>query len=215
MTLGERLTCKRKEKGLSQEEVANTLNVTRQTVSKWELDQSLPDFDKIIPICKLYDITSDELLTGKCSKEKDSETVDVDTIDPKEEKEKQSKRAGGLFVGIFLYFLAIAWIMTSIEVFNVNEVLAAAVFILICGLATCLIVFTQIAYKKKVPEKEEKENKLYKMIDDIVGIAILIIYLVISFTTGYWHITWIIWIVYPLIMAIVKLIISLGGDKND
>lgn len=213
MTLGERLTCKRKEKGLSQEEVANTLNVTRQTVSKWELDQSLPDFDKIIPICKLYDITSDELLTGKCNKEK--EIVETDTIDPKEENEKRNKRAGGLFIGIFLYFLAIAWIMTSIEVFKVHEVIAAAVFILICGLATCLIVFTQIVYKKKVTEKEEKEDKLYKMIDDIVGIAILIIYLVISFTTGSWYITWIIWIAYPLIMAIVKLIISLGGDKND
>ena len=64
MTLGERLTCLRKQKNLSQEEVANQLNVSRQTVSKWELDQSLPDFDKIMPICNLYEISSEELLTG-------------------------------------------------------------------------------------------------------------------------------------------------------
>ena len=58
MTLGERLTELRKKKNLSQEEVAEKLNVTRQTVSKWELDQSTPDFDKIVPICKLYNISS-------------------------------------------------------------------------------------------------------------------------------------------------------------
>ena len=213
MTLGERLTCRRKEKGLSQEEVANTLNVTRQTVSKWELDQSLPDFDKIIPICKLYDITSDELLTGKCSKEK--ETVEVDTIDPVEEKENRTKRAGGLFVGILLYFVALVWIIISTETFNLNDGIAAGIFMLICGLATCLIVYTQIVYKKPATKKEEKEKKLYNLIDSIVSILTLVSYLLISFLTGAWYITWIIWIVYALIMAIVKLILSLRGDKND
>ena len=213
MTLGERLTCRRKEKGLSQEEVANTLNVTRQTVSKWELDQSLPDFDKIIPICKLYDITSDELLTGKCSKER--EKVEVDTIDPVEEKENRTKRAGGLFVGILLYFIAIVWIIISTETFNLNDGVAAGIFMLICGLATCLIVYTQIVYRKNETKKEEKENKLYNLINDVVAILTLVIYLIISFLTGAWHITWIVWVVYGLIMAIVKLILSLRGDNND
>ena len=53
MSLGERLLDLRKKKGLSQEEIAGLLDVSRQTVSKWETDQSTPDFDKIIPICKL------------------------------------------------------------------------------------------------------------------------------------------------------------------
>ena len=65
MNLGERLLNLRKAKHLSQEEVADKLNVTRQTVSKWETDQSTPDFDKIAPLCKLYGITADELLTGE------------------------------------------------------------------------------------------------------------------------------------------------------
>ena len=56
MSLGERLLDLRKKKGLSQEEIAGLLDVSRQTVSKWETDQSTPDFDKIIPICKLYEI---------------------------------------------------------------------------------------------------------------------------------------------------------------
>ena len=65
MDIGEKLFELRKGKGLSQEEVAEKLNVTRQTVSKWETNQSTPDFDKIMPICELYGITTEELLTGK------------------------------------------------------------------------------------------------------------------------------------------------------
>lgn len=65
MTLGERLYELRKAKRLSQESAADILGVTRQTVSKWETNQTTPDFDKILPICNLYGITTDELLTGE------------------------------------------------------------------------------------------------------------------------------------------------------
>ena len=68
MMIGERLLNLRKEKHLSQEEVAERLNVTRQTISKWETDGSTPDFDKIVPLCELYGITADELLTGTSHK---------------------------------------------------------------------------------------------------------------------------------------------------
>ena len=64
MNIGEKLFELRKAKNLSQEEVADKLNVTRQTVSKWETNQSTPDFDKIIPICELFKISTDELLRG-------------------------------------------------------------------------------------------------------------------------------------------------------
>ena len=70
MDIGEKLFELRKGKGLSQEEVAEKLNVTRQTVSKWETNQSTPDFDKIMPICELYGITTEELLTGEKPEEK-------------------------------------------------------------------------------------------------------------------------------------------------
>lgn len=65
MSLGERLLDLRKKKGLSQEEIAGLLDVSRQTISKWETDQSTPDFDKIIPICNLYEIDANELLQVK------------------------------------------------------------------------------------------------------------------------------------------------------
>lgn len=54
MNLGQRLIELRKAKHLSQEEVAEKLNVTRQTISKWETNQSSPEFDKILPLCELF-----------------------------------------------------------------------------------------------------------------------------------------------------------------
>ena len=211
MTLGERLMNLRKEKHLSQEEVANILNVTRQTVSKWELDQSLPDFDKIMPLCKLYEISSDELLTGnKTDKEVSEYTSEID-----DDQENKEKRAGGLFVGILFYVVALAWIMTSVAALKFNAVISAAIFLIICGLATCIIVYTQIVYKKKPTKKEVEEKKLYKQIVDICSVATLIVYLVVSFVTMAWHITWIIWIVYALITKIIKLGLSLKGDKDE
>lgn len=65
MSIAERLYKLRKEKGLSQEDLANEIGVSRQTISKWETGESTPDFDKIIPLCNFYGITSDELLSGK------------------------------------------------------------------------------------------------------------------------------------------------------
>lgn len=68
MELGEKLLELRRKKGMSQEQVANVLNVSRQTVSKWETGQSYPDFDKLVPLSELYQISLDELAGKELSK---------------------------------------------------------------------------------------------------------------------------------------------------
>ena len=64
MNFNEKLMDLRKQKGWSQEELGNRLNVTRQTVSKWELAQTTPEMDKLIEISQLFDISLDELLNN-------------------------------------------------------------------------------------------------------------------------------------------------------
>ena len=202
MNIGEKLYELRKGKNLSQEEVADKLNVTRQTISKWETNQSTPDFDKIKPLCELYEITADELLTGE---RKIKEPTIVDT---------KEKRAKGIALGVLGYFIAVVWIMISIPVLLINPIVAAGIFILICGIATFTIIYTCMTYKSN-KEKPEEKNSLIKRINKIIEIICVVVYLLVSFTTGAWHITWIIFIICGLLEEIVKLIFELKGEKNE
>ncbi len=65
MDFNNRLYQLRKQKGLSQEELANRLNVSRQTVSKWEVGDSTPDMEKLIAMSDLFDVSLDKLVMGK------------------------------------------------------------------------------------------------------------------------------------------------------
>ena len=68
MTLGEKLFHLRTTANLSQEQLAEKISVSRQSVSKWEIDQALPQIDKVLQLCSVFGISADELL-------KDSITV--------------------------------------------------------------------------------------------------------------------------------------------
>ena len=62
MTIGEKIVHLRMSNSISQEKLARMLGVTRQSVSKWESDESLPQIDNIVELCKIFKITADELL---------------------------------------------------------------------------------------------------------------------------------------------------------
>lgn len=73
MTFGEKLQKCRKEAGLSQEELAEQLNVSRQAVSKWERDSGYPETEKLIRMSKLFHVTLDYLLLEEVQEETDPE----------------------------------------------------------------------------------------------------------------------------------------------
>ena len=147
MSLGERLYELRKKKGLSQEEVAEKLNVTRQSVSKWETDESKPDFDKIVPICELYEISTNELLNGT-QEEKEEKEVKIINNDNKK------KRAIFISIAIFLYFAALIWMVVAETSTSLNDGIIVGGFFLLCALATCLLVYQGIVlnnyYRKSI-----------------------------------------------------------------
>lgn len=64
MSIGDRIQSLRKSKGISQEELADKIGVSRQAVSKWESEQSTPDIDKIILLSEYFETTTDYLLKG-------------------------------------------------------------------------------------------------------------------------------------------------------
>ena len=84
MGIGQNLMTARKKKGLSQEDVANTLGVSRQSVSLWECDQTIPSLDNLISLSKLYN-TSIDILTGQKPFEDDNYSF----LNSNEDKELQ------------------------------------------------------------------------------------------------------------------------------
>ncbi len=79
MKFNERLMALRKKQGLSQEELGFELGVPRQTVSKWELGQSYPDFQRLVLLADYFGISLDELVHG----------LDVGDVRALNESEKQ------------------------------------------------------------------------------------------------------------------------------
>lgn len=100
----------RKQKGHSQEELAGKLNVSRQTLSKWELGESTPDMEKLILICDYFDISMDELVLGKEIEKKIVKqendivkilTEKILTDDNKKKTKKKLKLVGIIFAIVF------------------------------------------------------------------------------------------------------------------
>ncbi|MDE6701548.1 MAG: helix-turn-helix domain-containing protein [Acetatifactor sp.] len=90
MTVGEKITKLRKEENLTQEQFAEILKVSRQSVSKWERDDAYPDTEKLIRISKLFDCSLDYLLKDEL------EQMDVNLAAAKDEAEYDKMRAAVL-----------------------------------------------------------------------------------------------------------------------
>ena len=86
MSLGETLFTLRKKKGLSQEQAAEFLHVTRQTISKWETGQTTPEFNKLAPLSRLYGISMDDLVKhavsekDRCSEDQQQASEPADSL---------------------------------------------------------------------------------------------------------------------------------------
>lgn len=73
MTIGQKITQLRASADISQEQLSETLGVSRQSVSKWETDQALPQIDKVLQLAELFNISTDELLRDKLELKADGE----------------------------------------------------------------------------------------------------------------------------------------------
>lgn len=204
MSIGEKIFQYRKEKKITQEELADKLNVTRQTISKWETEESLPDLDKIAPLCELFGISADELLTDK----------KVVKESPKEEPNKL--RALIISISVAIYFLSVIWIIFASEVLNLPDGIFVSVFLLLCTAATVLLVYHFTLHSKKNEEvKVEKQIGIKENIIGILAILFTIGYFVLSYVTMAWHLTWMLWLVFAIVKMIVELIFQIVGERHE
>lgn len=164
MKFNEKLIKLRKENGMSQEQLGFELNVTRQTVSKWELGISTPEMDKLIEISKLFGVSVDELVNEGNSENmsgnyqtNNNDYVGVDSkYIPKNasnnntnynpEKEKEIKKRKRFTNGYFAFFGIL--IVMTIMIFVISA-------------------FMMFKHSKKMDEsKNEADSRMEEMQED-------------------------------------------------
>ena len=150
MKLAEKLFELRKEKGWSQEKLAEQINVSRQSISKWESGQVLPEIEKIIELSKIFQVTTDYLLLDENS-EKGSTAVILEEDKGKYYKEVKSF---GLWQVIYIFVLALA-----IYLFLAGSSLPAE-FTAWIWLTFVLLIASAVAINKALKTKELHLDKI-------------------------------------------------------
>lgn len=114
MDFSEKLCTLRKGKNLTQEQLAEQLNVSRQSISKWEAGQAIPELDKIVAISSIFDVSTDYLLKAS---EIDELTVKADILEKqqqqilfREQRRENIRYCILLAIGVYLLFFAIYFI---------------------------------------------------------------------------------------------------------
>ena len=118
MTLGERIKRYRQMQGLSQEELAEKINVSRQAITKWENDNGIPDIDNLIALSKIMGITLDELVMGE--KEEDA------LLFKKKVANQRTKNYRCYLISVIGFsFAVVCWVISCVlNIVNGNDVAA-------------------------------------------------------------------------------------------
>ena len=85
MSLGERICKLRTEKEMSQGDLADALEVSRQSISKWETNGSVPELDKLVKLSEIFGVSLDELVTGKETESQDKKEEPEEIAPPQAE----------------------------------------------------------------------------------------------------------------------------------
>lgn len=229
MTLGERLMEYRTNLKMSQDTLAEKIGVTRQTISKWETDQSTPEFNKILPLCEVFSISTDELIKGIKDEKLEKENLAKNEENEKKEIEEYNLKRNknkAIFISISVFLYIIGAFAPAYMIEGMGESDASAVMALgaMWAIATMLLIYFFIAYPKKeityvknanVKAFKGNNNVIQRRVIHTVNLCFLLIYLISSFLTSAWHLTWILWIVCVLADTIVKLIFDLKMEEKN
>jgi len=114
MLLGEKIHQLRKSKGLSQEELAGQLTVSRQAISKWELGESIPDTENVMQLSKIFEVSTDYLLNDEYESDKDIPAVKESTKTIQAEFSRKVRTASYILLGIGIIGIVTLFILTSV-----------------------------------------------------------------------------------------------------
>ena len=124
MTIADRIQSLRKSKGMSQEELADAVGVSRQAVSKWESEQATPDLDKVVIMSDVFEVTTDYLLKGIEPVKTDDHKTMADVLDQKVLTEQNSKRAK----------TAVKWFLIGFGILLAIDLISMLIYFLVNGM---------------------------------------------------------------------------------
>ena len=104
IVIGQFIALKRKEKNLTQGQLAEMLNISNKTISKWETGKSMPDYSLINPLCEALDVTVSELLEGQASYNSMNEKQLIDLVRKIQQLEDQKI----MFYGIIMSTMGVS-----------------------------------------------------------------------------------------------------------
>ena len=165
---------KRKEKGLTQEELAHRIGVTEKAISRWETGRGTPDISLLIPLSKELGISVSELLNGKENNLNDS----LETIIKYEENSKIIRNKLPITISIFIYiFVLFTYLLYLKGCYNLNNHFSY-LFHLLVNVIICILIFISnwnlySNYFDKVVDKELMNKITYGIILIIYLIMIL------------------------------------------
>ena len=148
MNFSEKLLTLRKAKDLTQEQLAEKLDVSRQSVSKWESGQATPDLEKIVEISAIFDVTTDYLLK---SSEIDDLSVKTEMLEKqqqmmlvREQKNQRTFECVMYSVAVYLIFFAVYFIgHYYFEIWNPSVIFAEFL------IATAIVIFICVKKRSK------------------------------------------------------------------
>lgn len=148
MDFSEKILSLRKSRGLTQEQLAEKLNVSRQSVSKWESGQAIPELETIVALCRVFDITTDYLLKPS---EMDELSIKTEMLEKQQQllliREQRYKQIFTCIVyslGIYLFFFAVYIIgHFYFEIWNPSVIFAEFL------IATAIVIFVCVKKEKK------------------------------------------------------------------
>lgn len=170
MILADKIIYLRKKSGMSQEELADKIGVSRQAVSKWESMQSIPDLDKILKMSKLFNVSTDFLLKDEIemeeAREESVEASDKKIVTMEMAHKFITLRMGNarkIATGVVLCILSplplfILGYLTEVFVKYEKILVASALVSLLVMVAIAVCLFVSVANKLRNYEFLEKEE---------------------------------------------------------
>lgn len=163
MKIGSFLKELRKEKGMTQEQLADILHVNNRTISRWENANTMPDFDIMIELAKLYDVSIEELLKGERTEimEKQTEQTLYNIAEyTNNEKERLMKNQRFFAqVGVIAWLIFLGLKITGLDETGFTEQVASFA----AGLAFAMSIVMVIYSSRQISRISEVKKKTLKI----------------------------------------------------